>query len=211
MRVQIMHSAAYSIYLETHDSDYRNRRLNGGDIFPFNAAEFKIIQKESSIVGMVMAWSVVFLECVVNHALAEKLNDNSEIIDAIEFPKKITGKSKSLKKIHTGLVHKLAILSDNFEIDQKIIDVVCELSSIRNKVVHDKPFEFVDHGEGEVEISHFLKRGDGEFKEYVYDDLKKFYERCDEIKHYITKLASVSDMWIDIEMISFSQLFRSCV
>lgn len=210
MRVKIMHSAAYAVYLETCRSDYRERKLNGGDIFPFNAVEYETIKKESSMVGMVMAWSVVFLECIVNHALAEKLSDDSIIIDAIESPKRKTKNCKALKNIHVGLVHKLAILSNNLEVNQNIVDVVCELSSIRNRVVHDKPFELVDHGEGRVEITNFLKRGDGEFKRYVYDDLKHFFKKCDEIKRYITNQVAVYDTCVDIENISFSQLIHPC-
>ena len=194
-----MHSVAQTYYLETHDSDFRGRIIKGGESFPFDAWKYDTMEKESCIVGMVMAWSVIMLESLVNHSLAERLNNMTLAIMAIEYPNLITEKLKIAKSARSELAKKLVILADNDKQNDQYISLADELSNIRNLIVHDKPFELVDFGDGGIEIAHFRSRGDALEKTPRYDNLADFYEKCEKIKNYVT---SISPMPIEISFTS---------
>ncbi len=87
MRVDIMHSIAQGYYLETYDSGFRERTMNNGSFFPFNSLNYQAMKKESCMVGMVMAWSVICLESLINHVLAANIDDRDAAISAIECPR----------------------------------------------------------------------------------------------------------------------------
>lgn len=199
-----MHSVAQTYYLVTHNSDFRERMINGGPPFPFYPDQYDKMDKESCIVGMVMAWSVITLESLVNHSLAERLNNKTLAIMAIEYPRQVTDKLKISKSARSELANKLVILADNDEQDNQYISLADELSGTRNLIVHDKPFDLIDFGDGKVEITHFRSRGDVLEKRHRYDDLTDFYEKCEKIKKYV---ASISPKHvIGIEEISFTKL-----
>jgi len=201
-----MHSVAQTYYLATHDSDFRERMINGGNPFPFDVAKYDTMEKESCIVGMVMAWSVITLESLVNHSLAERLNNKTSAIMAIEYPRQITDKLKIAKSARSELAKKLVILADCDEQDAQYISLADELSETRNLIVHDKPFELIDHGDGEVEITHFRSRGGKPEKRHRYGHLCDFYEKCDKVKNYAS---SISPMHvIGLAEISFVKLAR---
>lgn len=204
MRVEIMHSVAQSYYEATHDSDFRNRMINGGAPFPFDAVQYNAMEKESCLVGMVMAWSVITLESLVNHSLAEMLNNRTSAIIAIEYPRQITDKLKIAKSTRSELSKKMAILSDSDESNSNYLSLADELSETRNQIIHDKPFNFTDYGDGEVEITHFRSRGDALEKRLRYENLGKFYSECDQIKDYVFSIVRLDVMGLDD--ISFTAL-----
>lgn len=207
MRVEIMHSVAHTYYLSTHDSDFRKRMINRGNPFPFDVAKYDTMAKESCIVGMVMAWSVITLESFVNHAIAESLNNQTTAILAIEYPGQITDKLKIAKSAKSELAKKLIILADDDKGNSQFISIANELSETRNLIVHDKPFELIDHGDGEIEITHFRSRGEAPEIQHRYEHLSDFYTKCDEIWSYISLISPVAVM--GIPEISFTKLINS--
>lgn len=171
MRVEIMHSVAQSYYQYTHDSDFRSRMINGGAVFPFDAIKYEKMQKESSIVSMVMTWSVITIESLINHALADILNNKRSAIIAIEHPNQITDKFKGAKNLRSELSKKIYILLDGNENYNHILPLADELAELRNTIVHDKPFNFVDLGDGKVIVEDYRIRGERLEKTLMYEDL----------------------------------------
>ena len=180
-----MHSAAREFLDETRGSDFRRRLIGGGNIFPFDVTAHDSMEKESHIVGMLMAWSVITLESLINHALAEAINNKVSAVMAIEYPSQITDKLKIGKSARSGFSKKLIILSNTFEPDSDILQLCDELADIRNKVVHDKPFDYVDFGDGDVEIDYYRSRGANDSETLRYDSLVPFFRKCDRVMDYI--------------------------
>jgi hypothetical protein len=83
--------------------------IRRGDTFPFDVQLFDEMERESCIVGMVMAWSVVALESLVNHAIAETLNNRICAIMVIEYPTQVTDKLKMAKCPKSELAKKIFI------------------------------------------------------------------------------------------------------
>lgn len=184
-RVKIMHSVAREFLDETRGSEFRRRIIDRGDIFPFDAAAHDSMEKESHIVGMLMAWSVITLESLVNHTLAETINNKVSAVMAIEYPSQVTKKLKIGKSARSELARKLIILSNAFEPDSEILQLGDELSDIRNIVVHDKPFNYIDFGDGNVKIDYYRSRGESHGETLRYDSLVSFFRKCDRILDYI--------------------------
>lgn len=174
MRVSIMHSVAKDHFESTRDTDFRKRQIKKGDFFPFDAVAFDVMQQESCLIGMIMAWAVIALESLANHALAETLNNRYVAISAIEYPKNIIKKDSSLSE----LAAKIILLNDQIPYDKKIIKIANELAAARNLIVHDKPFWF-DQESGE--IKNFSTRGHPDARKLRFEDLKQFYRKCDLI------------------------------
>jgi len=197
MRVEIMHSVAQSYYEATNDSDFRNRIIKGKSPFPFDCVQHGVMEKESCIVGMVMVWSVITLESLVNHSLAEILNNRTSAIMAIEYPRQVTDKLKIAKSARSELSKKLVILSDGDERNLEYLSLADKLYETRNQIVHDKPFDLMDFGDGEVEITHFRSRGGTLEHQLRYEDLGKFYGECDQIKNYVLSVGDLDVMGVD--------------
>lgn len=204
MRVEIMHSVAQAYYLATHNTDFRERMISGGDPFPFDVVKYDTMEKESCIVGMVIAWSFITLESFVNHSLAERLNNKISAKMAIEHPSQITDKLKITKSARSELAKKIIILADNDKKYAQYISLADELSEMRNLIVHDKPFELIDYEDGGVEITHFNSRGNNPELRYRYGDLSCFYEKCDKIKDYVSSISPICV--VGFEEMSFSKL-----
>lgn len=177
-----MHSIALELYKSTEGSDFRNRTINRtiDNFFPFDAVAYDAMAKESCIVSMVMAWSVVALESVVNLGLAENIQFKRDAVKAIEYPKKVLKKTK----YKSDLAVKLIILSDSTISISEVFDLAEEVSDIRNVIVHDKPFDMVNDDSGDVEVDYFKCRGK-EPKIYRYENLHPFFCSCDQIYRYI--------------------------
>lgn len=201
-----MHSVARTYYLSTHDSDFRERMINRGNPFPFDVVKYETMEKESCIVGMVMAWAVITLESFVNHAIAKTLNNQASAIMAIEYPRQITDKLKIGKSAKSELAKKLIILADNDKQNLQCISIADELSETRNLIVHDKPFELIEHGDGEAEITHFRSRGDNPETRHRYEHLSDFYGKCYQIKTYVSSISPVVVM--GLSEISFKKLIH---
>ncbi len=198
-RVQIMHSMAYDYYCETKDSELRQGMGSSSceDSFAFNAFVFETMRKEACLVEAIMVWSVIAIETLINHVLAEVSPDELSAKNAIEYPDKRI--DKRYKKCH-DLVKKLIILNDGKEINDEILLVAENLSENRNAIVHDKPFELNDYGDGEVKIINYSLRENEKKYSNKYEDLKIFFKDCDKIKDYIF---SASDL--NGKLCSYSQ------
>ncbi|AKF24684.1 hypothetical protein YH65_04245 [Sulfurovum lithotrophicum] len=156
LRVELMYSVTNKYFNLTKGTDFRERIINNQSMFPYCVASSQNMSKESTLVGMVMAWSVVALESLLNHALAEKAI-------SIEIGKKtINDPNKVLKQI--GITHsykskfsaKLIILKN--ESSNVVMDLADKLTIIRNTIIHDKPIDYYEN-DGDVEIEHY---GDSE-------------------------------------------------
>lgn len=173
-RIELMHSIAKGYYELTKESPYRRVGNNISEKFCFDSNVFLTVNKESMIVEIIIAWCVITLESQVNHAIAATEADRTTAVTAIEYPHNII-KSKFPK---SGLAKKISILA---KIDPEVIKIATladELSDMRNLIVHDKPFEIIDHPNGEVSVDYFRQRGDLDGSRYTFDDLKLFYDKC---------------------------------
>lgn len=186
-RVKIVHAVARGFLDETLGSDFRRRTVGKGDVFPFDVAAHDSMEKESQIVGMLMAWSVITLESLVNHALAEAINNKASAVMAIEYPSQVTEKLKIGRSARSELAKKLIILSNTFESDNEMLQLCDELADIRNAVVHDKPFDYIDLGDGDVAINYFRSRGEATEEIVRYDSLVPFFRKCDRLVGYILR------------------------
>lgn len=205
MRVEIMHYVAQTYFTATDGSDFRTRITQKGALFPFNTIQYGQMEKESCLVGMVMAWSVITLESLVNHALAE-IYDKDSSIEAIEYPSQTAKRLKIAKDAKSELAKKIAILSDHTQYNNEYILLANEISDIRNVIVHDKPFDLIDTGDGEVKITHFRKRGSDDKPQTRYENLPDFYKKCDKICGYINSILPLEVMGLN--EISFIKLMN---
>lgn len=201
-----MHAVAHEFLNETRDSDFRRRIIDAGDIFPFDAAAHGSMRKESQIVGMLMAWSVITLESIVNHALAEAINNKASAVMAIEYPSQVTEKLKIGKSARSEFAKKLIILSNTVEPDNEMLQLCDELADIRNAVIHDKPFDLHEFDDGNVEINYFRSRGEKDGKTVQYDDLVPFFRKCDRLVNYI--LRHTKDGLFESGELGFSSLLK---
>jgi hypothetical protein len=176
-RVKIMHSVAQDFYDLTRASEYRNRKRDMSEGFFFDAKAFEIMQKEVCIVEMIMAWCVITLESQINHALAETIRDKDAATQSIEHPEG--------SKENFSLAKKLLILSNDKSSIEPIIKIANELSLIRNTIIHDKPFDLIDRGEGDVEVQYFQSRGNANGKQYRFEELAEFYKKCQIICDFV--------------------------
>lgn len=187
-RLETIHGIARNLYEATAHSDHRDRQLNGAYPFPFSLEVFDRIQLEKSIVGMVITWSAITLEAILNHAIAEKFNSRLAATQAIENPAKFLQDFK-IKLPRGGrqseLARKVIILSDCLEPDLGIIDDANVIADRRNQIVHDKPFYFYQRDEDDFEQWSYSTRTNDEKTHHSYDVLIEHYERCDRVLTYI--------------------------
>jgi len=193
-RVALMHSLARDLYASTANTDFRERITGNGDAFPFDVDAYSTIENESRIVGMVMAWSVVTLESLVNHQLAEELGNMVLATMAIEYPAQVTDKLKISRSARSELAKKLIVLSGELQAAgtdlPATITLADALADKRNMIIHDKPFRYTDRGDGDIVIDGFRSRGDSESPFLRFDDLTDFYADCDTVKRYVFKVSS---------------------
>lgn len=201
-RVELMHSLVYQYFDETEGSDFRNRIIKNENIFPYSLSKVKSMEKESILIGMVMAWAVVAIESLVNHALAEKLDTRELAVKAINNPRKVLQALQLGHVPDSKLGTKIMVLKKEY--DNDIIDLADKLSKIRNQIIHDKPFDYFEN-DGEVTTKSYKASAEEESIIYRYEDLKDFFISCDTIKEYIEK-----DIYIySIEIRNFSSLINS--
>lgn len=177
-RIKLMHSIAKDLYELTRENLFRNMKGDLSEGFYFDANAFLAMQKETCIVEMIMSWCVITLESQVNHAIAATESGDKRAINAIEYPTKSKG-------ARSGLARKLLILSKRDQRAIELISLADELSDIRNEIVHDKPFEFIDRGDGDVDVRFFRDRGDSEGRRYNFENLEEYYKKCQKICGFI--------------------------
>lgn len=197
LRIKIMHSMAKSYYEKTRDSEYRMHRLTPSEELYFDADDYDSMEKETCIVGLIMAWSVLTLESLVNHVLAEVINNRDMAILAIEYPSKIIEIVKSFP-FKSDLAKKLRILGGQ-ETPHEVLKLAEDLSKKRNAIVHDKPFDLICTEEGE-EIEHYRIRGESENDVIWFEHLDGFYKECKKICDYVEQFHYViSPMGDDVD------------
>ena len=201
-RVELMYSVVYEYFKETVDSDFRNRIINKGNIFPYSVSKSQSMQKESSLVGMVMAWAVVAIESLINHALAEKIDDRHLAVKAINNPNKVLKELQLNFNPESKLGTKIMILDSEY--DSEIVSLAEMISSMRNIIVHDKPYDYFEK-EGDVETKDYKTSDEVDGNIYRYEDLKDFFINCDSIKKYIEEKVYMET----IEIRDFSSLLTS--
>ncbi|MDE2422370.1 MAG: hypothetical protein KGO49_14465 [Gammaproteobacteria bacterium] len=192
MQVKIMHSIAKDYYEKTIDTEYRHLPRHSLGFYAFDLEKAELMEKECCVVGMVIVWSIVTLESLINHVIAEVINNRLLAVLAIEFPGNVTDKVGGDKTPRSDLAKKIRILNQGAVEDKKIIELANSLSKIRNEIVHDKPFSFNNLEDGEFSIEYFNSRDDGDRKRYNYDDLSDFYKKCEELTIYIDKFYKVT-------------------
>lgn len=193
-RLEYIHSIAKQLYDKTKASEFRT--ADPQPSFRFCATTHTRMQEEACMVGMVMVWSVVTLESLANHVIAETFNNRTTAILAIEYPDKIVQAFKGVKG-ESELGKKIAILNDDLgaaycddgqaEVSREVraITLADELAKTRNAVIHDKPFDMiVDNWEGDVEIKHYGTRIEAS-KSFQYEDLIDFFSKCDSVRSQI--------------------------
>lgn len=199
-RLEIIHSVAREYFNFTADSDFRQRMNNRGNLFPFHVSEFEQMEKESCLVGMVMVWSVVTLESLVNHALAVTFNDKDSAIEAIEYPKNAINRLKIKTKSKSELAKKITILASAKGTKCSVLELADNLADTRNSIVHDKPFSLFENGE----IEHFRNRGESEGGRFKFEQLGDFFEVCDNVKDFIVLNIDLES--IDANDVNFGSL-----
>lgn len=199
-----MHQVALDLYESTEGSDFRRRSEKGGHPFPFDTRQFKLMQKERQIVEMIIAWSVVTLDSAMNHALAEIIEDRDFAIQAIEHPRSAVKSLGLINECNSELAIKLFLLCAISSVPAPSITVAETLAKQRNSIIHDKPFDLIDHGDGDVDINYLTKRerDNGQVRSFLY--LKGFYSDCDQVMKNI--LSAWEPHHLGMEEISFRRL-----
>lgn len=182
LRVELMYSLTNKYFNLTKDTDFRKRIINKQSMFPYSVTSSQNMSKESTLVGMVMAWSVVALESLLNHALAEK-GESIEIgKKSINDPNKVLKELEIKHSYKSKFSAKLIILKN--ESSNEVMDFADKLTIIRNTIIHDKPIDYYEN-DGDVEIEHYGDSQVDTLITYRHDDLKEFFITCDKIKKYI--------------------------
>uniref|UniRef100_UPI003F79AEE4 hypothetical protein n=1 Tax=Chromobacterium amazonense TaxID=1382803 RepID=UPI003F79AEE4 len=188
-RVKIMFALASSLYDQTKDSVYR-------DAFP-DLVEWRVffsieinnkVREETCIVESVMVWSVITIESLVNHAIAETWKGTDvDLAKAIDKPKQKGMESSDLQA-------RLIILNGG-AVSKDVESSAKYIADIRNELVHDKPFDYCDR-DGDVSIKYFTNKGRAE---KVFDpkfpDLEHFFYHCHLICKFVEEKIYIGDSW----------------
>lgn len=193
-RLEYLYSIARQLYDSTKNSEFRDAQNAVGEPLKFCPETQTLVQQESCMVGMIQVWAVVTLESLANHAIAESFNNRTAAIIAIEYPDRVVKDFKGVKG-QSELGKKIAILQDDLgkiyrdggveERDVSAITMADDLSTIRNTVIHDKPFDYqTDNWEGDIEIKYYGNRIE-ETPSARYQHLSEFFSNCDKVRESI--------------------------
>jgi hypothetical protein len=142
-------------------------------------------EKERHLIGMIVTWSAITLECLINHAISDVIDNRIAAITSIEYPKKMVDHFKGKPELKSELSQKLYILSEGHASHDSLSEATY-ISSARNSIVHDKPIEYYDIGEGDYEIEEYSLRTH-DFKIPEYEKIGDFYTKCESVKNEIIK------------------------
>jgi len=202
MRVEIMHNVAKDYFNTANEIKSQSEAIKN----LINLSHYMFQQKESCIVGMIKAWCIVTLESLANHALAENLNNKTVAISAIEYPQSIIQRFKFQKKCNSELSKKLTILNDGYEGLKHLIEIADELVATRNLIVHDKPYQYTDLGDGDFIIDEYRNRGNSDEDHHKFSNLGEFYKKCDEVAQFLLPKIEITYMFKG--NINFSNLLK---
>ena len=178
LRVELLHSLCSDYYYLTEGKECFE--IKPDSKFFFDTRLHDNIQKEASVVGMIATWSVVTLEALANQALAETIKCPKAVKKAIEHPRQY-----HQCKAGSELATKIDILSSSGSTTGSMKQLAEELCDLRNLIVHDKPFNYTDLGDGEVKIDHYRLRGEPLNKQLRYPDLRQIFESCDQVRVFL--------------------------
>lgn len=180
-RVNHLYSVAVQLYNKTKDTEFRNRILtNNANTFPFDAIAFDIIMQERCVVEMAIAWSVITIESLVNYYIAiTKNHSDAKIIINKPFSIKVSIKNKS------ELEQKVSILS-NEAVTDDIRKKINRIVTIRNEVVHDKPFMISEDHDLGAKVEFFTEKEVVKRKIH-FENLKEVFDDCDLIIDFISQ------------------------
>lgn len=184
-RVELMYSVVYEYFKLTKESDFRKRIVNNGSIFPYSVSDYNNMSKESSLVDMIIVWGVVALESLINYALAE-LQDDFELAK-----KSINNPNGVLRDLSISPIPKSKLATKIIALKRDpahiIIGLADELSSTRNKIIHDKPIDYERYDDDDEEVITSYSNSETEYlPSFRHENLNEFFTKCDEIKNYIT-------------------------
>ncbi len=133
--------------------------------------------------------------------LAETIDDKENAKQAIEFP------WKKVKKKCQELTKKLFLLHPNPP--EEILDLANNLSTQRNRIVHDKPFELITHHDDSVSVEKYAERSlePEKYHEHRYETLAEFFEGCDRIKDFVLSSSAIDT--VNMNEINFSSLLKN--
>jgi hypothetical protein len=135
---------------------------------------------------MAAVWSVITIDSLVNLAIAESTSDFELTATAIERPKTVCKKFKIEQKT-AELVAKTAILGIQMGLEQAATEIreSCDyLASVRNRIVHDKPFELIDLLEEGVELREFPWKWPKVEIDVYFEGLRNIFQKCDQVKEF---------------------------
>lgn len=149
---------------------------------------------EKSIVGMVVTWSAVTLEAILNHTISEQFDNRLAATSAIEDPKSFLKDFKLdvPQGTRSELALKVLIISDSIKPDSELWKTANTIAARRNKIIHDKPHYFYQSEEYIDEWS-YSKRGNEEPSSPSYEFLKEHFKLCDSILDYIERFHTIDE------------------
>ena len=187
--VRLVHSIAKLHYIERQKWQIAGYNKDD-EMFPFSIECYTSRQKEIYAVGLVMTWSVITIESLCNHAIADIFDNKGDALDAINSPRKITTRLKISTDIKSDLAYKVHLISDGRNALGCVSKAADRISFIRNDIVHDKPFDYYITQDGDLLLGHYSKREHRCI--YKYDDLPDFFRDCDEITAFILQVSTVN-------------------
>ena len=206
-RMRTLMALARTRYEMTKDSDFRRRKIERGDSFPFDVRAYESMDSERCIVEIVVVWSVITTDSLLNLAIAESVREHDQAATAIERPTKYPIGSFDPKP-KWELAKKAAILGIRTGLRDAAIEVFesCDhLAKIRNGIVHDKPFELIDHSDDGVELREYPWQWQGREFEARFESLPPVFQMCDQVKEFV--VAAVPEMKDKCAEYRFVQLY----
>jgi len=191
-RVKAIYDLVYAEYIETRGKSARKRIIDNKDVEADDEQYTYLLHEESSLIGLLIVWSITTVEGLINHALAGNINNKILSILAIENPKKVLDGNKIVNVLSSELSYKLLILGENSNESQTVARELEKIISIRNSIIHDKPY-IIDYANVESNnVFRFSNKKVNNEKKYYYEDLKELFGIFDIIFDYILKKTNIN-------------------
>jgi len=196
LRLELLSNTAYSFYKLTKDNPHRSSPVIKNGNISFSLANYENIENEKAIVSILLAWSEITIDSLINNIIAENTSDRRTAIEYIENPKRQNQILKLANKPKSDLSCKLIILFGD-EVTQKISDISDTMAFIRNQIVHDKPLD-VFTGEEDYIIDVLSSKAQLEIHN-KYDDLLPIFAEFDIVLEFLLK-RSYGDLSLSKQM-----------
>jgi len=182
LRLQLLSSSAYSFYKLTKGTQYRIEPIIHDGHIVFSVDHYQNMEKERVMISMLLAWSEITIESLVNNIIAEIVNEKDKAIEYIERPKNQVQITSLFRKPKSELSCKLIILYGQ-ETDEHIYKISDKIAFIRNQIIHDKPFDVLTTDEDYI-ISVLSSREQYDICT-KYDELLPVLEEYDVVLSYL--------------------------